>query len=92
MTPTFLPPSKHEHASCIGHIAIWDPKSLTTQSEPTQTIAKSFLDHTGVLGKVSLPLLIPPANPIVTMARTPRVPTFKYPISPHTLTACKSQV
>ncbi len=71
---------------------MWDPKGLSDQSEPTQTIATSFLDHSGVLGKVSLPLLIPPANPSVTMARTPRVPTFKYPIAPHTLAAWKSQV
>jgi hypothetical protein len=70
---------------------MWDPKSLTTQSGPTQTIATSFLDHNGVLGKVEVPLLIPPASPIVTTARTPRVPTFKYPISPHTLAAWKSQ-
>ncbi len=76
MAPTFLPSSKLKQASCIDHIAIWDPKSLTTQSEHTQTIATSFLDHNGVHGKVSLPLLIPPANPIVTTARTPRVPTF----------------
>ena len=88
-TPTFLPPSKPDQASCINHITMWDPKGLATQSEPTQTIATSFLDHNGVLGKVSLPLLIPPANPIVTTARTPRVPAFKYPIAPHTLAAWK---
>jgi hypothetical protein len=55
-------------------------------------IATSSLDHSGVLGKVSLPLLIPPANPIPTTDKTPRVPTFKYPISPHNLGAWKSQV
>ena len=87
MTPTFLPPSKPDHASCIDNIAIWDPKVLATQSEPTQTIATSFLNHNGILGKVLLPLLIPPANPIVTAAGTPRVPTFKYSIPPHTLAA-----
>ena len=69
---------------------MWDPKSLATQSEPTHTIATSFLDHSGVLGRVSLPRLIPPANPTVKTARTPRVPTFKYPIAPHTLAAWKS--
>jgi hypothetical protein len=69
-----------------------DPKGISTQIEPTQTIATSFLDHNGVLGKVSLPLLIPPANPSVTTARTPRVPTLKYPIAPHTLAAWKLQV
>ena len=66
---------------------MWDPKALATQSEPTQTIAISFLDHNGILRKVSLPLLIPPASPIVTTVRTPRAPTFKYPIPPHTLAA-----
>ncbi len=66
---------------------MWDPKDLATQSEPTRTIVTSFLDHNGVLGKISLPLLIPPANPIVTTARTPRVLTFKCPIPPHTLAA-----
>ena len=69
---------------------MWDPKSLATQSKPTQSIATSFLDHNGVLGNISLPLLIPPANPIVTTVRTPRVKTFKYPISPHTVAAWKS--
>jgi hypothetical protein len=92
MTPTFLPPSRLDQASCIDHIAMWDPRKLTTQIGPTQTIATSFLDHNGVLGKVSLPLLIPPANLIVTTAKTPRVPTFKYPIPPHTLAAWKSHV
>ena len=89
MTPTFLPLSKHEQASCIDHIAIWDPKGLTTQIGPTQTIATSFLDHNGVLGKASLPLLIPPTNPILTTVKTPRFPTFEYPIPPHTLAAWK---
>ena len=84
-TPTFLPPSKPDQATCIDHLAIWDPRDLVTQSEPTLTIPTSFLDHNGVLGRVSLPLLIQPATPIVCAARTPRVPTLKYPIQPHTL-------
>ena len=86
-TPTFLPPSKPEQASCIDHITMWDPKGLATQSEPTLTIATSFLDHSEVLGKILLPLLITPPNPTVTTARTPRVPILKYPIAPHTLAA-----
>jgi hypothetical protein len=42
--------------------------------------------------KSSLSLLIPPANLIRKTARTPRVPTFKYPIPPHTIAAWKSHV
>jgi hypothetical protein len=71
---------------------MWDPKGFITKIEFTQTIATSFLDHNVVLGKVSLPLLIPPASQIITTAMTPRVPMFKYPIPPHTLAASKSHV
>ena len=91
-TPTFLPQSKPDQASYIDHLAIWDPKGLTIQIGPTQTIVTSFLDHNGVLGKTLIPLLILPANSIRTTVMTPRVPTFKYPIPPHTLAASKSHV
>jgi hypothetical protein len=86
-SPTFLPPSKPDQATCIDHLTIWDPKDIVIQSEPTLTIPTSFLDHSGVLGRASLPLLIPPATPTLCAARTPRVPTFKYPIHPQTLAA-----
>ncbi len=90
--PTFLPPSKPEQATCIEHLAKWDPQDLTLQIGPTLTIDTSFLDHNRVLGRASLPLLIPPVTPILRTTRTPRVPTSKYPIPPHTLAAWKTHV
>ena len=52
----------------------------------------SFLDHAGVLGRISIPLLIPPTPAVQAVARTPRVPMFKYPIPSHSLEAWKTQV
>ena len=90
--PTFIPQSRPDQSTCIDHIAISDPKGLTTQAGPTQTIGTSFLDHSGVLGTTSIPLLIPPAPAPTKSAITPRVPTFKYPIPPHSLAECKARV
>jgi hypothetical protein len=50
-TPTFLPPSKHDHATCTDHLAIWDPHGLTNQIGPTQTVATSI--QTSTTGSVS---------------------------------------
>jgi hypothetical protein len=91
-TPTFIPQSRPDQSTCIDHIAIWDPKSLTTQNGPTQTIKISFLYHNGVLGTASLPLLVPPAFEPSKPAITPRVPTFKYPIPSHSLEEWKARV
>ena len=52
----------------------------------------SFLDHAGMLGRLSIPLLIPPTPVVNAATRTPRVPMFKYPIPPHSLEAWKTQV
>jgi hypothetical protein len=89
-TPTFLLPSRHDQATYIDHLAIWNLHALTTQIGPTQTFATSFLDQSGGLGRTLLPLLILPAYPFLTTAKTPRVPMFKYQIPSHTLAAWKS--
>ena len=57
----------------------------------TENIPSAFLDHHGVLGKISLPILtaeaIIPPNP-----QPPRVPMFQYPIPEHTLAEWKAKV
>jgi hypothetical protein len=58
MPPTFIPQSKPGQAAFIDHTAIWTPKGRTTQVDPTHTITTSLLDHGGVLGRISVPLLI----------------------------------
>ncbi len=92
LTSTFTPPSKPDQASCIDHLTIWDPEGLTTQAGHTQTISTSFLGNGGVLGQISVPLLIPPAPVIPDSTKPPRVTMLKYPVPPHALAALKTQV
>jgi hypothetical protein len=88
----FIHHSRPEQYAYIDHLAIWDPKGLTIQNGPIQTITTSFLDHNRVLGTASLPLLIPPAHVPTKLAITPRVPMFKYPIPVFSLAAWKTRV
>jgi hypothetical protein len=80
--PHIHPPSKPTQATCIDHLALWDPSTIPT----------SFLDHCGVMGRISLPILIPPTQPIPRATPTQRVPTFNYPIPAHTLASWKIKV
>ena len=75
-SPTFKTQHRPEQTICIDHLAIWDPHKLAHQTGLTTTVESAFLDHNGVLGKISLPILIPPATPSPTAARPPRVPTL----------------
>jgi hypothetical protein len=90
-TPTFLPRQQPLHASCIDHLTLLDPKHITHQIGNTQNIPSAFLDHHGVLRRISLAILtsaaIAPPNP-----QPPRVPMFQYPVPEHTLDAWKSKV
>ena len=73
------------------HLTLWDPTQITHQIGVTQTIHSAFLDHHGVLGKITIPILttaaIAPSNP-----QPPRIPMFQYPIPEHTLEEWKSRV
>ena len=73
-TPTFISQSRPGQYTCIDHIAIRDDEGLAIQNGPTQTIKVSFLDHCGVLGTASFPLLIPPALVPTKSAITPGSP------------------
>jgi len=68
--------SRHitENTTCIDHLAIWDPHKLAHQIGPTTTVESALLDDNGVLGKISLPILIPPAKPAPTATRHPPPP------------------
>ena len=91
-TLTLVPQSRLDPFTCIDPLAIWDPKCLTTQNGPNQTITISFLDHNGVLGIASLPLLISSAHVHSRSAITSRVPIIKYPIPMHSLATWKTRV
>jgi hypothetical protein len=76
-TPTFLPRQQPLQASCIDHLTLWDPKHLTHQIGNTQTIPSVFLDHHGVLGRISLPILTSAAiahPPIPTASKGTYIP------------------
>ena len=83
-TPAFQPRQQPNQASRIDHLTLWDPKNITHQIGVTQTIHSAFLDHHGVMGRISIPILtaaaIAPPNP-----QPPRVPMFQYSIPEHTL-------
>ena len=57
-TPTFLPRQQPLQASCIDHLTLCDPKHIIRQIGNTQNISSAFLDHHGVLGRMSLPIFI----------------------------------
>ena len=89
--PTFKPQRIPEHATCTDHLAIWDPHNLSHQIGHTTTVESAFLKHNGILGKIFLLILIPPAKPALIATRPPRVPTFQYPAPAITLERWKTQ-
>jgi hypothetical protein len=91
MLPTFTPRQQPLQASCIDHLTIWDPERISRRTEDTTTVQTAFLDHHGVMGTLHLP--IPPPEALSPpLARSPRVPLFRYPIPEPSLDGWKSEV
>ena len=72
-SPTFNTRSRPEQATCICHLAISDPHKLAHQIGTTTTMESVFLDHNEVLGKISLPIRIPPSKPATRPPGTRRL-------------------
>ena len=90
-TPTFQPRHQPEQASCIDHLTIRNPTHVTQQIGNTQNLSSAFLDHHGVLGRISIPILTAEAV-APPIPQPPWVPMFQYPIPEHTLETWKSKV